>query len=34
MVLIDAADHSEHAQVIKRDIRPGLMERSIDHYEM
>jgi hypothetical protein len=31
MVLIDAAVHSEHVQVIRRDIKPGSVERSIDH---
>jgi hypothetical protein len=30
MDVIDAGAHSEHAQVIKCDFKPGSVERSID----
>jgi hypothetical protein len=29
-VLIDAVDHSEHAQIIKCDFKPGSVERTIN----
>jgi hypothetical protein len=31
--LVDAAIHSEHAQVIKCDFKPGSVERSTDLYQ-
>jgi hypothetical protein len=30
MVAIDAGTHSEHGKVIRCDIRPGSVEKSID----
>jgi hypothetical protein len=31
MVVIDAGSHFEHAQVIRGDLKPGSVERSIHH---
>jgi hypothetical protein len=31
MVTIDSGTHSEYEKVIKRDFKPGSMERSIHH---
>jgi hypothetical protein len=30
MVVIDAGTYSEHVQVIRGDLKPGSVERSID----
>jgi hypothetical protein len=30
MVLVDAESHSEHAQVMRCDIKPGSVEKSRD----
>jgi hypothetical protein len=31
MAIIDVGTHSEHVQVIRCDIKPGSVERSIHH---